>query len=320
MKPGNQPVTVPGRKNGSGSFSEKKDLLSILDLERQELSSLIDDACRLKENRHSENRLCGKTLAMIFEKPSTRTRISFEAGMFELGGHALFLNAQETQIGRGEEIRDTARVLSRYVSAVMIRAYRHENVEEFARNATVPVINGLSDREHPCQILADIMTIRETFGRTAGLRVAWVGDGNNVCNSLVLSSALTGMEITVASPPGYHPKPEVVARARAAGGTVILVNDPAEAVGGADVVATDAWVSMGDEAQQDVRKQAFQGYTLTPALMEVADPEAIVLHCLPAHRGREITDEVIEGSWSRVWDEAENRLHTEKAILLHLLG
>jgi ornithine carbamoyltransferase len=301
----------------------KKDLLSILDLDRQELFGLLNEARQYKEHRVSgkpDDRLKGKTLAMIFEKPSTRTRISFEVGMYELGGHALFLNAQDLQIGRGEEIRDTARVLSRYVSAVMIRAYRHENVEEVAHNATIPVINGLSDREHPCQILADIMTIQERFGRTDGLRVAWVGDGNNVCNSLVLSSALTGMEVTVASPPGYHPKPEIVEQARALGGTVTLVTNPEDAVRDADVVETDAWVSMGDEAQQAVRNQAFQGYALTSALMHGASPEAMVMHCLPAHRGREIDDEVIEGPWSMVWDEAENRLHTEKAVLVRLLG
>jgi ornithine carbamoyltransferase len=301
----------------------KKDLLSILDLDRQELFGLLAEAHRQKEHRRSgipDDRLKGKSLAMIFEKPSTRTRISFEVGMYELGGHALFLNAQDLQIGRGEEIRDTARVLSRYVSAVMIRAYRHENVEEFARNATIPVINGLSDREHPCQILADIMTIQERFGRTEGLRVAWVGDGNNVCNSLVLSSALTGMEVTVASPAGYHPKQEIIERARAAGGNVTLVTNPQDAVQDADVVETDAWVSMGDEAQREVRNRAFQGYSLTPALMRSASPEAMVMHCLPAHRGREIADEVIEGPWSMVWDEAENRLHTEKAVLVRLLG
>jgi ornithine carbamoyltransferase len=301
----------------------KKDLLSILDLDRQELLGLLDEAGRLKKHRGvggPDDRLKGRCLAMIFEKPSTRTRISFEVGMYELGGHALFLNAQDLQIGRGEEIRDTARVLSRYVSAVMIRAYRHENVEEVARNATIPVINGLSDREHPCQILADIMTIQERFGWTEGLRVAWIGDGNNVCNSLVLSSALTGMEVTVASPPGYHPKPEIVERARAAGGTVTLVTNPMDAIRDADVVETDAWVSMGDEAQREVRNRAFQAYTLTPDLMKAASPEAMVMHCLPAHRGQEISDEVIEGPWSRVWDEAENRLHTEKAVLLRLLG
>jgi ornithine carbamoyltransferase len=301
----------------------KKDLISILDLDRTELFALLEEANRLKNHRMAgrlHNTIKGKNLAMIFEKPSTRTRISFEVGMYELGGHALFLNAQDMQIGRGEEIRDTARVLSRYVSAVMIRAYHHENVEEFARHATIPVINGLSDREHPCQILADIMTIREQFGKTDGLRVAWVGDGNNVCNSLVLSSTLTGMEITVASPPGYHPKKEVVERARKAGGKVTLVTRPEDAVRDAHVIETDSWVSMGDESQREARLKAFQGYTLTPELTKLADPGAKVMHCLPAHRGEEITDEVIEGPRSIIWDEAENRLHTEKALLVRLLG
>jgi ornithine carbamoyltransferase len=301
----------------------KKDLISILDLDRTELFALLEEANRLKNHRMAgrlHNTIKGKNLAMIFEKPSTRTRISFEVGMYELGGHALFLNAQDMQIGRGEEIRDTARVLSRYVSAVMIRAYHHENVEEFARHATIPVINGLSDREHPCQILADIMTIREQFGKTDGLRVAWVGDGNNVCNSLVLSSTLTGMEITVASPPGYHPKKEVVERARKAGGKVTLVTRPEDAVRDAHVIETDSWVSMGDESQREARMKAFQGYTLTPELTKLADPGAKVMHCLPAHRGEEITDEVIEGPRSIIWDEAENRLHTEKALLVRLLG
>ncbi len=301
----------------------KKDLISILDLDRTELFALLEEANRLKNHRMAgrpHNTIKGKNLAMIFEKPSTRTRISFEVGMYELGGHALFLNAQDMQIGRGEEIRDTARVLSRYVSAVMIRAYHHENVEEFARHATIPVINGLSDREHPCQILADVMTIQERFGKTDGLRVAWVGDGNNVCNSLVLSSTLTGMEIIVASPPGYHPKKEVVERARKAGGKVTLVTRPEDAVRDAHVIETDSWVSMGDESQREARLKAFQGYTLTPELINLADPGAKVMHCLPAHRGEEITDEVIEGPQSVIWDEAENRLHTEKALLVRLLG
>jgi ornithine carbamoyltransferase len=300
-----------------------KDLISILDLDRTELFALLEEANRLKNHRMAgrlHNTIKGKNLAMIFEKPSTRTRISFEVGMYELGGHALFLNAQDLQIGRGEEIRDTARVLSRYVSAVMIRAYHHENVEEFARHATIPVINGLSDREHPCQILADVMTIQERFGKTDGIRVAWVGDGNNVCNSLVLSSTLTGMEITVASPPGYHPKKELVERARKAGGKVTLVTRPEDAVQDAHVIETDSWVSMGDESQREARLKAFQGYTLTPELLKLADPGAKVMHCLPAHRGEEITDEVIEGPQSIIWDEAENRLHTEKALLVRLLG
>jgi ornithine carbamoyltransferase len=301
----------------------KRDLISILDLTGSELSALIEDAVRLKMLRR-EGRphqfLFGKSLAMVFEKSSTRTRVSFETGMAELGGHALFLNPQDLQIGRGEEVRDTARVLSRYVSAVMIRAYRHESIEEFARYAEVPVINGLSDREHPCQIIADLMTIREHLGHTDGIRLAWIGDGNNVCNSLVLASALGRYSITVASPDGYQPRQDIVERARDAGGKVTLVRDPAEAAREADVVATDTWISMGEEADRENRLKSFQGYTITGSLMKMASPEALFMHCLPAHRGREVTDEVIEGRQSVVWDEAENRLHAQKALLVKMLG
>ncbi|MEM2124342.1 MAG: ornithine carbamoyltransferase, partial [Methanolinea sp.] len=238
----------------------KRDIVSILDITAGELDRLLEEAGRLKRMRREGKPhpyLEGKSLAMIFEKSSTRTRISFEVGMAELGGTALFLNAQDLQIGRGEEIRDTARVASRYVSAVMIRAYRHSTIEEFARYATVPVINGLSDLEHPCQILADIMTIRERFHRTEGIRVGWVGDGDNVCNSLILSSVLTGMDITVATPEGYSPPPRILEVARGRGGKVRVVRDPREAVRDAHVVVTDTWVSMGTEAERDARLRAF---------------------------------------------------------------
>jgi ornithine carbamoyltransferase len=301
----------------------RRDLVSILDLTESDLSALLDDAVRFKMLRR-EGRphpfLSGKSLAMFFEKSSTRTRVSFETGMAELGGHALFLNPQDLQIGRGEEVRDTARVLSRYVSAVMIRAYHHQSIEEFARYAEVPVINGLSDREHPCQTIADLMTIREHLGRIEGIRIAWVGDGNNVCNSLVLASALAGYRISVASPERYHPPQDIVDRALEAGGEVTLVRDPVEAVRDADVVATDTWVSMGEEADRENRLRAFQGYTITSDLMKKASPDALFMHCLPAHRGREVTDEVIEGGQSVVWDEAENRLHAQKALLMKMLG
>ncbi len=256
---------------------------------------------------------------MIFEKSSTRTHISFEVGMHELGGHALFLNAKDLQIGRGEEIRDTARVASRYVSAVMIRAYLHSTVEELAANATVPVINGLSDREHPCQLLADILTIREHFGDVRGLRVAWVGDGNNVCNSLVLSSALTGMEVSVASPKGYEVAPGLIEKARSLGGRVTTAKTPEAAVKDAHVIVTDTWISMGDEAEREKRLAAFKGFTVNEALLRHAAPDVRVLHCLPAHRGEEITGDVIDGPQSLVWDEAENRLHAQKALLVKLL-
>ena len=300
----------------------KKDFLSILDITKTELDEILTDAARLKRQKKAgvpHELLRGMSLAMIFEKSSTRTHISFEVGMHELGGHALFLNAKDLQIGRGEEIRDTARVASRYVSAIMIRAYRHSTVVDLARNATVPVINGLSDTEHPCQLLADILTIKEHFGKIDGLRVAWVGDGNNVCNSLVLSSALTGMEIAVASPKGYEIAPEVVETARTLGGRVSHVKSPKDAAKDAHVIVTDTWISMGDEDEQEKRRLAFKGFTVDDALLRHAAPDARVLHCLPAHRGEEITGAVLDGPQSLVWDEAENRLHAQKALLVKLL-
>jgi ornithine carbamoyltransferase len=300
----------------------KKDFLSILDISREELSEILTLAERLKRQKRAgvpHELLRGTTLAMIFEKSSTRTHISFEVGMNELGGHALFLNAKDLQIGRGEEIRDTARVASRYVSAVMIRANRHSTIEELAENATIPVINGLSDREHPCQLLADILTIKEHFGTMHDLRVAWVGDGNNVCNSLVLSSSLTGMDVTVASPKGYEVSPALVQQAKTLGGRVRTVKTPAEAVKDTDIIFTDTWVSMGDEAERAKRLAAFQEFSVDTRLLAHASPDARVLHCLPAHRGEEITGEVIDGPQSLVWDEAENRLHAQKALLVKLL-
>ena len=300
----------------------KKDFLSILDITREELFEILSLAERLKRQKRAgvpHELLRGKTLAMIFEKSSTRTHISFEVGMNELGGHALFLNAKDLQIGRGEEIRDTARVASRYVSAVMIRANRHSTIEELAENASIPVINGLSDLEHPCQLLADILTIKEHSGEIRDLHVAWVGDGNNVCNSLVLSSSLTGMDITVASPKGYEVSPELMQRAKTLGGKVRTVKNPEDAVKDANIIFTDTWVSMGDEAERAKRLSAFLGFTVDNRLLSRASPDARVLHCLPAHRGEEITGEVMDGSQSLVWDEAENRLHAQKALLVKLL-
>ncbi len=301
----------------------KKDFLSIIDIDEYELESIVTDAVRLKRLKcagTAHELLRGKSLGMIVEKASTRTRGSFEVGMTDLGGHALFLNPQDMQLGRGEEIRDTARVLARYVDAVMIRAYEHATIEEFARYSTVPVINGLSDRLHPCQVLADIMTLSERFGDLRGLKLAWIGDGNNVCNSWILSSILTGMEIAVASPPGYRPKDAVVDQARAAGSRVSVVTDPEEAVRDADVLYTDIWVSMGDERERAERLRALKRYTIDSRLLARAPPNALVMHCLPAHRGEEITDEVMEGSQSIVWDQAENRLHAQKALLLRLIA
>jgi ornithine carbamoyltransferase len=300
----------------------KKDFISILDVTEDELHQILADAIQLKKLRQAGTLpeiLKGKSLAMIFEKSSTRTHISFEVGMNELGGHALFLSTRDLQIGRGEEIRDTARVASRYVSAVMVRAYKQSTIEEFARYATIPVINGLSDLEHPCQLLADIMTINEHVKDMKGLRVAWVGDGNNVCNSLILSSALTGMDVSIASPKGYAPKRDVLDHARKIGGTIHLSRSPEDAVRDADIIVTDTWVSMGDEDTREERIRAFSGYTVDEHLIRLASPDARVLHCLPAHRGEEISEGVIDGSQSLVWEETENRLHAQKALLLSLL-
>ncbi|MHB8052915.1 MAG: ornithine carbamoyltransferase [Methanoregula sp.] len=300
----------------------KKDFISILDISREELEGILADAEKLKRQKKAgvpHPLLAGKTLAMIFEKASTRTHISFEVGMNELGGHALFLNARDMQIWRGEEIRDTARAASRYVSAIMIRAYKHSTIEEFAKYATIPVINGLSDLEHPCQLLADIMTMKEHFGSLSDLNVAWVGDGNNVCNSLILSTVLTGYDVKVATPKGYEPEDNIVKKARALGGDVTLVRKPEDAVKDADVIVTDTWISMGDDEEKDVRLNVFRQYTVDAALLRHASSGARVLHCLPAHRGQEIADEVMEGGQSLVWDEAENRLHAQKALLVRLL-
>ncbi len=301
----------------------RRDFISVLDADPHDLTRLLDSAARMKrERRGAGDRriLAGKCLAMVFEKASTRTRVSFEVGMEELGGHAIFLNPNDLQLGRGEEIRDTARVLSRYVAGVMIRAFRHGTIEEFARYSAIPVINGLSDREHPCQILGDLFTLREYFGSTDGLSVAWIGDGNNVCHSLILAVAMAGVDLAVASPARYRPDLGIVEAARAAGAKIRVITDPREAARDADVLYTDVWVSMGEEAEREERLAAFRGYTIDAGLLSVASPDAVVLHCLPAHRGEEITDEVLEGPHSIVWDQAENRLHTEKALLASLLG
>jgi len=301
----------------------KKDFLSILDISKEQLVQILKEAKQLKTDKKKgkvNDILRGKNLAMIFEKSSTRTHISFEVGMNELGGHALFLNARDMQIWRGEEIRDTARAASRYVSGLMIRAYKHSTIEEFARHATIPVINGLSDVEHPCQLLADIMTIQEHFGSTRDLKVAWVGDGNNVCNSLILSTVLTGMEVTVSTPKEYEPASDIVKKAKTMGGKITLVRKPERAVKDAEVIITDTWISMGDDDEREERLRVFARYTIDAALLKLASPDARVLHCLPAHRGQEIADEVMEGGQSLVWDEAENRLHAQKALLIRLLG
>jgi len=293
--------------------------LAIPDFTRPELLDLFDLAARMKCGDYDEKPLAGKTLGMIFAKSSTRTRVSFEVGAFELGGHALFLSSRDIQLGRGEPIRDTARVLSRYVDGIMIRTFDQAEVEELARFASVPVINGLTDLQHPCQVLADLLTVREAFGTWDGKVVAWIGDGNNMAHSWLDAAGVLGFELRLACPKGYQPHPDIVARNRSRT-RVLLTDDPAEAAKGAHVVNTDVWASMGQEAEQAERASAFAGYIVDSALMRRADPGAIFLHCLPAHRGEEVTDDVIEGPQSRVWDEAENRLHVQKALMATLLS
>lgn len=297
----------------------KRDFLAIPDLSRAELLALFDLAARMKGGTYRDRPLQGKTLAMIFAKSSTRTRVSFEVGAFELGGHALFLSSRDIQLGRGEPIRDTARVLSRYVDGIMIRTFDQGEVEELARFASVPVINGLTDLQHPCQVLADLLTVREAFGTWDGKVVTWIGDGNNMAHSWLDAAGVLGFELRLACPKGYQPHPDIVARNRSRT-RVLLTDDPAEAVKGAHVVNTDVWASMGQEAEQAERARAFAGYIVDSALMRRADPGAIFLHCLPAHRGEEVTDDVIEGPQSKVWDEAENRLHVQKALMATLLS
>ena len=296
-------------------------LISIADLSGEDILRLIQsaEAFRARRGRHGQP-LEGKSLAMIFEKPSTRTRVSLEVAAWELGGHPLYLSANELQLGRGETIADTARVLSRYVHGITARVHSHGTVLQLAEHASVPVINALSDWEHPLQILADLQTIRQNFQALDGLQIGWIGDGNNVCNSLILASAILRMEITVASPPGYGPKAEILEEARALGGSPQVVEEPEEAAGGADVLVTDTWVSMGDEAEEAERLRVFGRYQINSQLMDLAGEEAIALHCLPAHRGQEITDEVMDGPRSRVFDEAENRMHTSKAVMAWLMG
>lgn len=302
----------------------KKDLITIYDVTKAEIEAILQKAAGLKEMQRKGKPyqpLAGKTLAMIFEKPSTRTRVSFETGMFQLGGHALSLNPQETQLGRGEAIADTARVLSRYVDGIMIRTFAQERVEEMARFATIPVINGLSDLLHPCQILSDIFTMTEKLGHQyGGLKVAYVGDGNNVANSWINGALRLGFDLWLACPPGYEPNARILARAQEEGSSrIVLTHAPKEAVEEASVINTDVWTSMGQEGERAKRIKAFQGYQVNADLLRQARKDAIVMHCLPAHRGEEITDEVMDGPHSVVFDQAENRLHVQKAILTLLL-
>jgi ornithine carbamoyltransferase len=290
----------------------------VADWSRDELLSVLDFADDLKQRqarREEHHLLPGRTLAMIFQKPSTRTRVSFEVGMTQLGGHALYLAAGDLQLGRGEALRDTAVVLSRYVDGIMIRTFEQDDVEELARHASIPVINGLTDSSHPCQALADVMTIRERLGRLEGVQVAYLGDGNNVCASLMVACAKLGASFVAATPEGYEPAAEVVEIAREAGGEVELTNDPRAAAKGADVLYTDVWTSMGQDDERERRLRDLDGFGIDESLVRLADDDAIVLHCLPAHCGEEITEDVLYGPQSAVWDEAENRLHAQKALL-----
>ncbi len=298
----------------------KRDFLAVPDFSREELLELLARAHRLKRGEEGGPILAGRSLAMIFRKSSTRTRVSFEVGMTQLGGHALFLSDRDSQMGRGESVADTARVLSGYVDGIMIRTFGHEEVEELARFATVPVVNGLTDLLHPCQVMADLQTVQEEFGEDLeGLRVAWIGDGNNMANSWLNAAAVLGFELRLACPEGYDPDGTILATARERT-SILLTRDPGEAAEGAHVVTTDVWASMGQEGEQEERLRAFQGFQVDEELMERADDRAIFLHCLPAHRGEEVSAGVIDGPRSRVFREAENRLHAQKAILVELMA
>src|SRR5437016_8722769 len=314
------------RGGWSAAMAGKRDLVSMLDV-REDLVGILELAGKIKNRTKAGEPyepLRGKSLAMLFEKASTRTRVSFEVGMTQLGGHALFLSPNDLQIGRGETIADTARVLSRYVDGIMYRAFRRENVIELARNASVPVINGLDDKEHPCQIISDLFTIQERKGKLSGLKLAYVGDGNNVCNSLLLGCAIVGMDMTAGCPADYEPDSDLLEEARHLGkqngSSIDVVSDPMSAARGADIVYTDVWVSMGQEREKEEREKLFRPYQVNAKLLDRAKPDALVMHCLPAHRGLEITDDVIDGPQSIVFDQAENRLHAQKAILARFLA
>jgi ornithine carbamoyltransferase len=293
------------------------------DLSPEELERVLDDADRRKKDRFADTPLDGGSVALVFEKPSTRTRLSFEVGVHELGGHPIVIDAGTTQLGRGETLEDTAMVMSRYCSAIVIRTFGQERIERLAAASSVPVVNALTDYAHPCQAIADLQTIRERRGGTSGLTLTYVGDGNNVAHSLLLAGVSAGMRVRVAAPRGYEPIDQVVRRAnqigQKTGGAAVVMTDPMEAAKGADVLYTDVWASMGQEAEADSRHQLFRGYQLDERMVEAAHDDVIVLHCLPAHRGEEIAAEVIDGPHSAVWDQAENRLHAQKALLAFLL-
>ena len=305
---------------------KQRHLLSLKDYSREDIEEVFDLAGQMKAAPGEyAQALRGKCLGMVFQKPSTRTRVSFEVGMFQLGGHALYLGQNDIQLHRGETVADTARVLSRYVDGIMARVFAHQDVLDLAKHGGVPVINGLSDLLHPCQALADYFTLRERRGRLEGLKVAYVGDGNNVCHELMIAAVKLGMSFACAAPKGYEPNQLIVKASgrdaqRARAPVPVVTADPRAAVAGADVVYTDVWTSMGQEQEAQQRLRAFEGYQVTPEMMAVAHPDAVFMHCLPAHRGEEVAAEVIDGPQSVVFDEAENRLHTQKALLALLLG
>jgi ornithine carbamoyltransferase len=296
-----------------------RDFIAIPDFDRYELDALLRLADRMRRGDYDRRPLRGKTLAMLFMKASTRTRVSFEVGTFQLGGHALFLSDRDVQLGRGEPLSDTAQVLTRYVDGIMIRTFAHDDVLNLAKHAQVPVINGLTDLQHPCQVLADVLTVRQHLNDERKQVVAWIGDGNNMANSWIDAASSFGFSLRLACPEGYDPDPVLLARAQTQT-EVTLTRDPAEAAAGATVVTTDVWASMGQEAQQAARVRDFQQFIVNDAIMRRAASNAIFLHCLPAHRGEEVSASVIDGPQSRVWDEAENRLHVQKAVMAVLLG
>jgi len=298
-----------------------RDLLSLADLSSVEIHEQLQLAAQLKSGKLQLR--CPKVLGLLFSKASTRTRVSFTVAMYQLGGQVIDLHPNVTQVSRGEPVQDTARVLDRYLDILAIRTFAQQELETFANYAKIPVINALTDLEHPCQVLADLLTIQECFGNLSGLTLTYVGDGNNVANSLMLGCALVGMNVRIAFPTGYEPDSAITEKARAIAGDkseVILTNDPALAAKGTHALYTDVWASMGQESEADSRTPIFQPYQINEQLLSLADPEAIVLHCLPAHRGEEITDEAMEGSHSRIWEQAENRMHAQKALLASILG
>jgi ornithine carbamoyltransferase len=295
-----------------------RDLLSLADLTSDELHYLLQLASELKSGKLSIE--CKKVLGLLFYKASTRTRVSFSVAMYQLGGQVIDLNPSVTQVGRGEPIQDTARVLDRYLDILAVRTFKQEDLETFASYAQIPIINALSDLEHPCQILADFLTIEESFGQLKDITLTYLGDGNNVAHSLIIGGALAGIKIRIATPVGYEPLSSVVEQARALGGEITITNDAQEAIAGSQVLYTDVWASMGQEDLANDRIPIFRPYQINNAALSLADPAAIVLHCLPAHREEEITDEVMEGSQSKIWDQAENRMHAQKALLAALIG